>query len=179
MGTTSIRKQFAKKLINQFLLNLFKFKLLNLWGLCSLDCPHSSSPCCRRRSPCRPHWLLAKMPELGKRQYCRDNGTLFSGLEVESYCIMPICVVATPVICRDLKIFIVFSCPWRLSCCRCREAKQLSRAQLYKIEQIYLKKNYHSTLIMQLIHWYNHVRSKLPIITKLLLLPIYLLFWCS
>ena len=131
MGTTSIRKQFAKKLINQFLLNLFKFKLLNLWGLCSLDCPHSSSPCCRRRSPCRPHWLLAKMPELGKRQYCRDNGTLFLGLEVESYCIMPICVVATPVICRDLKIFIYFWVTEALLCCHIVEVaklKKMSRA---------------------------------------------------
>ena len=49
------------------------------------------------------------------------------------YCIMSIFVVATPLIHRDLNIFRTFSCPWSpitLSCCRCREAKHLSRAQL-------------------------------------------------
>ena len=38
-----------------------------------------------------------------------------------------------PLIHRDLNIFRTFSCPWSpitLSCCRCREAKHLSRAQL-------------------------------------------------
>ena len=72
--------------------------------------------------------------ELGTRQHCRDNVTMFVG-----YCIFTTFVVASPFRHRALKMFRIFSCPSSsyiyivalpLSRYRCREAKNLSRAQL-------------------------------------------------
>ena len=38
-----------------------------------------------------------QLPELGRRQLCRENVTVFSGLKVVGYCIIPLFVVATPI----------------------------------------------------------------------------------
>ena len=62
-------------------------------------------------------------PELGQRQHCRDNVTMFSGQTMVDYCIMV--VVATPFRHRGLHIF---ACHWRsivLSRCRCRVVARL------------------------------------------------------
>ena len=60
-------------------------------------------------------------PELGTRQHCRDNVTMISGHKIVGYCIMSIFAGAAQ-----------FSGQWSsiTKRCRCREAKQLSRAQL-------------------------------------------------
>ena len=46
--------------------------------------------------------------ELGTRQHCRDNMTMFSGVKVVGYCIITISVVATPFRHRDLNILLNF-----------------------------------------------------------------------
>ena len=53
-----------------------------------------------------------RWPELGPRQHCRDNVTMFSGLKVVGFCTFTIFVVATPSRHQDLNIFRIFSCPW-------------------------------------------------------------------
>ena len=50
--------------------------------------------------------LLQRMPELGTRQYCRDNETMFSGHKVVCYCSITIFGVAIPSKHRDLNIFL-------------------------------------------------------------------------
>ena len=76
-------------------------------------------------------------PELGTRQHCRDNVTMSSDLKVVGFSSFTIFVVATPstVDTETLIFFEFFLVPYRfyyvvaLLRCRCREAKQLSRAQ--------------------------------------------------
>ena len=66
------------------------------------------------------------MAELGTRQQCRDNVTMFSGHKTVSYCIMPIFVVAIPFRRRHLKLFRIFSCllsSITLSRCRCSRCR--------------------------------------------------------
>ena len=70
--------------------------------------------------------------ELGPRQYCRDNVTMFSAHKMVVYCILSIVVVVTPVRHQDNNIFLIFSCPWSaitlfvVAFKRCRESKTLS-----------------------------------------------------
>ena len=59
--------------------------------------------------------------QLGTRQHCRDNVTMFSGQKMIDY------------LDNEALIFLVFSCHWSsitLLHCRCRKAKKLSRVQL-------------------------------------------------
>ena len=88
-------------------------------------------------------WNNMLVSELGTRQHCRDNVTMFSGLKAVEFCIFTIFAVATPSSHRALIFFLYFfSCPWgsmysiTLSRCRCRKAKQLSRAQLWLVLQV-------------------------------------------
>ena len=60
-------------------------------------------------------------PELGTRQYCRDNETMFSGHTVICYCNITIFGVANPSRHRDLNIFRTFSGPrGSITLSRCR-----------------------------------------------------------
>ena len=52
-----------------------------------------------------------ELAELGTRQYCRDNVTMFSGQKVVCYCNITIFVVATSSRHRDLNIFRIFLVP--------------------------------------------------------------------
>ena len=53
--------------------------------------------------------VLCLLPsELGTRQYCRDNVTMFSGHMVVSFCTINIFGVAIPFRHRDLNIFRIF-----------------------------------------------------------------------
>ena len=62
---------------------------------------------------------LKKTAELGTRQLCCDNVTLFSGHKIDAFCIMFIFVVATPFRYRDLNIsHICFLVPKALLRCR-------------------------------------------------------------
>ena len=79
------------------------------------------------------HTFSCTVAELGTRQYCRNNETVFSGHKVVCYCNITLFGVAPPSRHRDLNIFRIFSgpcCSITLSRCRCREAIQFSRAQL-------------------------------------------------
>ena len=77
-----------------------------------------------------------KYPELGTRQYCRDNETMFSGHKVVWYCNITLFGVATPSRHQaDLNCFRFFSGSGgsiTLSHCGCRKTLKLSRAQLWK-----------------------------------------------
>ena len=68
--------------------------------------------------------------ELGTRQHCRDNLTIFSGHKIVGYCIM----LQLLHLDTETLTFFIFVSGHRsfitLSRCNCRKAKQLSRAQL-------------------------------------------------
>ena len=92
-------------------------------------------------SPCAQNTQDYACTELGTRQYCRDNVTMFSSHKVVCYCNMTIHICCGHSIFRhrDINIFRMFSCPqdsFTLFGCRvvvlysCREAKTMSRAQL-------------------------------------------------
>ena len=80
------------------------------------------------------------LPELGTRQFCRDNVTMLSGHTFFCNFHFTIFIVATPSGHWGLTIFSIFfwslTGPYgyfnnfMLSRCRCHEAKKLSRAQL-------------------------------------------------
>ena len=57
-------------------------------------------------------------PELGTRQYRRDNVTMCSGHRVVCYCNVTIFIVITPYRHRYLNIFLIFSVPETLLHCR-------------------------------------------------------------
>ena len=89
-----------------------------------------------RSVSCNFNKRLNRLLELGMRQYCRDNETMFSGHKVVCYCNFTTFGVATPSRHRDLNIFQFFSGSCgsiTLSRCCCREAIKLSRAQLCKL----------------------------------------------
>ena len=70
---------------------------------------------------------------VGTRQFCRDNVTMLSGNKVVCNFYFTIFIVATPSRHWGLTIFRFFSSPWLVpeAILRCREAKKLSRAQLW------------------------------------------------
>ena len=66
--------------------------------------------------------------DLGRRQHCSDNMIMFSE-HIVFYIVISLCLYSL-----TTRIFQIFSCHWSstaLSRCRCREAKKLSRAQLW------------------------------------------------
>ena len=71
------------------------------------------------------------LPELGTRQHCR---TMLSGQKPVDYGVMSIFAVAIPFRTEAFPILAFFLSlklqNVTVSCCRCREAKELSRAQL-------------------------------------------------
>ena len=92
--------------------------------------------------PLSRHWKIAFftmiLSELGTRQYCRDNKTMFSGNKYVCYCNITITGVETPSRHQYQNIFRILCGPWdsiTLSCCRCREAIIFSRAQLWILMQ--------------------------------------------
>ena len=71
--------------------------------------------------------------ELGTRQHWRDNVTMFSGQQMIDYCRMSVLVAATLSRHQGLNTSRIFSRQWSsitLWRCHCRQAIQLSRAQL-------------------------------------------------
>ena len=92
-------------------------------------CVKESAPCFRQH--CAVHVQCTVLyAELGTRQYCCDNVTMFSGHKVVCLSNITVFCVATASRHRDLNIFRICSGPWgsfTLSRCRYREAIQLSR----------------------------------------------------
>ena len=84
-------------------------------------------------------WNSVGWTELGTRQFCRDNVTMLAGHKVVCNCHFIKFIVATPSRHLGLTICRFFSCPLlvleatyiTLSRCHGREAKKLSRAQLW------------------------------------------------
>ena len=81
------------------------------------------------------HIVRLCSPELGTRQFCLDNATLFSGHKAVIFCNITVFAWLLH-LCRhlDRNIFRILSCPRgsiTLSRCRCRKAKKLSHAQPY------------------------------------------------
>ena len=71
--------------------------------------------------------------ELGTRQHCRDNVTMFSGLKVVGFTIATIFVVSTQsTVCRhrDHNIFQIFPVPEALLCCRVVIVAKLKHCRL-------------------------------------------------
>ena len=54
----------------------------------------------------------ARLAELGTRQHCRDNVTMFSGNTIVAYSIMAKFVVTNQFRHRGLNIFRIFACHW-------------------------------------------------------------------
>ena len=70
------------------------------------------------------------MAELGTRQQCRVNVTMFSGHKTVSYCIMTMFVVAIPFRRRDLKTFSYFFMSLKLDYVVALSVQSVSSAQL-------------------------------------------------
>ena len=77
--------------------------------------------------------------ELGTRQHCRDNVTMFSGQIIVYYCVYIRCgwllhldteAIQFLYFVLSLKLYYAVTL---LSSCNCREAKQLLRAQLCSV----------------------------------------------
>ena len=66
--------------------------------------------------------------DLGMRQHCRDNVTMFSGRKMVDYCLIFVLASSFMHRCRFLSLMLYYC---TLARCRCREAIQLSRAQLW------------------------------------------------
>ena len=119
--------------------------------LCLLFFKHPSSMDLALCRFVRVFWLsliLDGNPELGTRQQNSDNVTMFSGQEIVDFWIISIFVTATPFWHWSLNIFSYHCSSVMFSRCRCREAKNVSHAQLwhnylkccwvYRMQSIYM-----------------------------------------
>ena len=76
----------------------------------------------------RSNLIIFYIAELGTRQHCRDNVTMFSSHKSVGYCFITIFVVAKLYLDTETLIFIeFFLVPEALLRCRCRESLKYCR----------------------------------------------------
>ena len=82
------------------------------------------------------HKLQLPVSELGTRQDCRDNMTMFSGHKVVFYCKVAIFVVAIPSTHRDLNTFNIFLLPEALLRCRVNLSRSYKNCRLPSCDRV-------------------------------------------